>query len=83
MTTVTPHTEQLLDQASERQQLTDYGDLPFREGIDVLLWSLEHESGNPPERVAQIAASLVLPALISGCGWWTTASAIPRSRRRR
>ncbi len=64
MTTVTLHTEQLLDQASERVGLTDYGDLPFREGIDVLLWSLQHESGNPPERVALIAASLVLPALI-------------------
>ncbi|WP_187366201.1 sulfotransferase family protein [Trebonia kvetii] len=64
MTTVTLNTEQLLYQASERVGLTDYGDLPFREGIDVLLWSLQHESGNPPERVAQIAASLVLPALV-------------------
>jgi len=64
MTTATVHTEQLLDQASEREQLTDYGDLPFREGIDVLLWSLQHESGNPPERVAQLAENLVLPALV-------------------
>ena len=45
-------------------RLTDFGDLPFREGIDVLLWALQHESGNPPERVAQVAANLVLPALV-------------------
>ena len=56
------------DQASHRlflragdRRLTDFGELPFREGIDVLLWSLEHESGNPPERVTQVAANLVLP----------------------
>jgi Sulfotransferase family len=64
MTTATPHTGQLLDQASERERLTDFGDLPFREGIDVLLWSLRHESGNPPERVARLAENLVLPALV-------------------
>jgi len=56
--------EQLLELASERTGLTDFGDLPFRAGIDVLLWSLAHESGNPSERVAQVAANLVLPALV-------------------
>jgi hypothetical protein len=56
--------ERLLELASERTGLTDYGDLPFREGIDVLLGALARESGNPPERVAPIAANLVLPALV-------------------
>ena len=56
--------DRLLNLATQRSRLADFGDLPFREGIDVLLWSLRHESGNPPERVAQIAASLLLPALV-------------------
>jgi Sulfotransferase family len=64
MTTVTLSTEHFLEQASERVRLTDFGDLPFREGIDVLLWSLQHESGQPPERVASVAAGLLLPALV-------------------
>ena len=54
----------LLEIAAERTRLTDFGDLPFRAGIDVLLWALAHESGNPPERVAQVAGNLVLPALV-------------------
>src|ERR1700727_3178129 len=57
-------TDQLLNLSSERTGLTDFGELPFREGIDVLLWSLEHESGNPPEQVAQVAENLVVPALV-------------------
>ncbi len=56
--------ERLLEQAVERAGLSDFGDLPFREGIDVLLWALEHESGNPPERLAQVAQGLVVPALV-------------------
>jgi hypothetical protein len=63
-TTTTLNSGQLLELAAERTGLTDFGDLPFREGIDVLLWALQHESGNPPERVADVAASLVLPALV-------------------
>jgi hypothetical protein len=58
------NTDQLLELSSERSGLTDFGELPFREGIEVLLWSLQHESGNPPERLAQIAENLVLPALV-------------------
>ena len=57
-------TERLLELAAQRAGLTDFGDLPFREGIDVLLWSLRHESGNPPERAGQVAANLLLPALV-------------------
>jgi hypothetical protein len=64
MSTATLSIEQLLDLASERVRLTDYGDLPFREGIDVLVWSLQHESGLPPEQVTQAAPDLVLPALV-------------------
>jgi len=64
VSTVTVGSEQFLDQATERVGLTDFGDLPFREGIDVLLWSLQHESGQPPERVASVAESLLLPALV-------------------
>ena len=58
------NTDQLLELSSERSGLTDFGELPFREGIDVLLWSLQNESGNPPERVAQVAENLVVPALV-------------------
>jgi hypothetical protein len=63
-TTAALDSERLLHLATERTGLTDFGDLPFREGIDVLLWALRHESGNPPERVAQVAANLVQPALV-------------------
>ena len=61
-TTAAVNADQLLTLSSERSGLTDFGELPFREGIDVLLWSLKHESGNPPERVAQVAQNLVLPS---------------------
>jgi hypothetical protein len=66
MTAVTSKldTERLLEQAAVQADLSDFGDLPFREGIDVLLWSLEHESGNPPERLEEIAQKLVVPALV-------------------
>ncbi|HEX3924753.1 MAG TPA: sulfotransferase [Streptosporangiaceae bacterium] len=57
-------TDRLLELAAERTGLTDYGDLPFRAGIDVLLRALRHESGQPPERVAAVAENLVLPALV-------------------
>ena len=36
--------------ASERTGLTDYGELPFREGIDVLLWSLGTSQATRPSR---------------------------------
>ena len=64
MTTATLDSARLLEQATERVGLTDFGDLPFRQGIDVLLWALRHESGHPPERVAQVAEHLLLPALV-------------------
>lgn len=57
-------TDWFLERAAAQAGLGDFGDLPFREGIDVLLWALEHESGNPPERLAQVAANLVVPALV-------------------
>jgi hypothetical protein len=63
-TTAITGSERLLELATERTGLTDFGDLPFREGIDVLLWALQHESGNPSERVAPLAADLVVPALV-------------------
>jgi hypothetical protein len=77
------NTDQLLTLSSERTRLTDFGELPFREGIDVLLWSLRHESGNPPERVAQIAENLVMPALVKRLRLGKTASSTRRSRRSR
>jgi hypothetical protein len=57
-------TDWFLEQAAARAGLDDFGDLPFRAGIDALLWALEHESGNPPERLRPVAAELVLPALV-------------------
>jgi hypothetical protein len=65
-TTTTLETDQFLEQATAQTGLGDFGDreLPFRDGIDVLLWALEHESGLPPEHLAPVAAKLVLPALV-------------------
>jgi hypothetical protein len=56
--------ERLLAQAAEQAGLSDFGDLPFRDGIDVLLWALQHESGNPPDRLEEVAHNLVVPALV-------------------
>ena len=56
--------ERLLELAAGQAGLSDFGDLPFREGIDVLLWALEHESGNPPERLESVARNLLVPALV-------------------
>jgi Sulfotransferase family len=56
--------EWFLARAAEQEGLSDFGDLPFAEGIDVLLWSLQHESGIPAEQLAEAARKLVLPALV-------------------
>ena len=56
--------ERLLTAAAEQTGLSDFGDLPFREAIDAMLWALAHESGHLPERVASVAESLLLPALV-------------------
>ncbi len=63
-TTAITSSGHLLELAAERTGLTDFGDLPFQEGIDVLIWALRRESGNPPQRVAQVAETLVMPALV-------------------
>jgi Sulfotransferase family len=57
-------TDRFLEQAAAQAGLDDFGDLPFSAGIDALLWALEHESGNPPERLTEVAAKLVLPGLV-------------------
>jgi hypothetical protein len=62
--TSTLATDWFLEQAAAKAGLDDFGDLPFRDGIDALLWALQHESGNPPERLTEVAAKLVLPALV-------------------
>jgi hypothetical protein len=49
--------DRLLEQAAQAAGLTDFGDLPFREGLEVLLWGMEHESGHAPE---------ILPHLTGG-----------------
>src|SRR5215211_5188280 len=40
-----------MEAAAAATRLSDFGDLPFREALEAQLWSLEHESGNPPERL--------------------------------
>jgi hypothetical protein len=57
-------TDWFLEQAAAEAGLDDFGDLPFRAGIDALLWALQHESGNPPDRLTEVAAKLVLPGLV-------------------
>jgi hypothetical protein len=49
----------LLEQASRATGLADFGDLPFREGLEAHLWGLEHESGHPPERLPALTGSLL------------------------
>jgi Sulfotransferase family len=60
----TPDTDWFLERAAAQAALDDFGDLPFRAGIDALLWALEHESGIPAERLADVAGKLVLPGLV-------------------
>ena len=43
--------ERLLEEATELTGLSDFGDLPFLDGLEAQLWSLEHESGHPTERL--------------------------------
>lgn len=56
--------ERFLERASSQTGLHDFGDLPFREALEVLLWALEHESGNAADRVGEVAERLVVPALV-------------------
>jgi hypothetical protein len=51
--------ERLLDQAATSTGLADYGDLPFREGLDAQLWALEHESGHPADRLEALSQGLL------------------------
>jgi hypothetical protein len=49
----------LLEQAAKTTGLSDFGDLPFREALDAQLFSLEHESGHPADRLELLAGGLV------------------------
>jgi hypothetical protein len=51
--------DKLLEQAQVQAGLSDWGDLPFTEALAAYLWSLEHESGHPPERVEAMSAGQV------------------------
>ncbi len=70
MATVTGRldTDYFLEQAARESGLSDYGDLPFRAGIDSLLWALEHESGVAADQLEAVATKLVVPALIKRLG---------------
>jgi hypothetical protein len=57
-------TDWFLEQAAGQAGLDDFGDLPFRDGLDALLWALRHESGIAPDRLTEAAAKLVLPGLV-------------------
>lgn len=61
-------TDYFLEQAAAQTGLSDFGDLPFRDGIDTLIWALEHESGLAPEQVHQVATKLVVPPLVKRLG---------------
>jgi hypothetical protein len=45
----------MLEAAESATGLADWGDLPFLEALDTLLWSLEHEAGIAPERLETVA----------------------------
>ncbi len=51
--------DRLLEAAVEATGLSDFGELPFREGLDAQLWGLEHESGHPADRLEGMTAGLV------------------------
>ncbi|MET0628867.1 MAG: sulfotransferase [Acidimicrobiia bacterium] len=51
--------DRLLEQATTATGLDDWGDLPFREPLEAYLWSLAHESGQPPERLELLAGGTV------------------------
>ena len=50
--------DRLLEQAANATGLSDFGDLPFREALEAQLWSLEHESGHPAERLPALTGGL-------------------------
>lgn len=51
--------DDLMDRAAKSCGLSDYGDLPFREGLEVQLWAMEHESQLPPERLNALTDGIV------------------------
>lgn len=51
--------DRLLEAAAETTGLSDFGELPFREALDALLWGLEHESGHPADRLEGLTVGLV------------------------
>ncbi len=59
-----PDTDWFLEQAAAQAGLDDFGDLPFRDGLDALLWALRNESGIAPDRLTEVTAKLVLPGLV-------------------
>jgi hypothetical protein len=50
--------EHLMEKAAATAGSDDFGDLPFRDGLDAHLWSLEHESGHPGERLDALGHGL-------------------------
>ena len=52
-------TDRLLEQACASAGLDDFGDLPFLDALQAQLWSLEHESGQPPERLDGLCEGIV------------------------
>jgi hypothetical protein len=51
--------DHLLEQASAATGLDDFGELPFRAGLDAQLWAIENESGVAPEQLGGQTAGLV------------------------
>lgn len=51
--------DRLCAQAAEAAKLSDFGPLPFREALDALLWSLEHEAGHGPQALERLAQSYI------------------------
>lgn len=63
-TTLGLDTDACLEEASRTTGLSDFGDLPFRDGLDTLLWALRNESGLGPEQAETAARNLVVPPLV-------------------
>jgi len=53
------NSDALLAAAEQQSGLSDWGDLPFRDGLDSLVWALRHEAGLGPVEQGQAGDTIV------------------------
>jgi hypothetical protein len=55
--------DQLLEEAQRATGLSDWGDLPFLDALDAMLWSIEHEAGLAPAAMDALLAGVIKSVL--------------------